>query len=98
MATGCQCPVAPPCPALRLQVPHCHNRLRGLWDMLQLQSAFGVLALLAIAWALGESRRAVSWRQMAAGLVVTVLTALVLIKLPLAAKAFGAMNDAVNTI
>jgi CNT family concentrative nucleoside transporter len=66
--------------------------------MLQLQSAFGVLALLAIAWALGENRRAVSWRQAAIGLAVTVLTALVLIKLPLVAKAFGAINDAVNTI
>ena len=66
--------------------------------MLQLQSAFGVLALLAIAWALGENRRAVSWRQMAIGLVVTIATALVLIKLPLVAKAFGAINDAVNTI
>ena len=31
--------------------------------MLQLQSALGVLALLALAWALGENRRAVSWRQ-----------------------------------
>ena len=66
--------------------------------MLQLQSGFGVLALLAIAWALGENRRAVSWRQMAIGLAVTVLTALVLIKLPLVARAFGAINDAVNTI
>jgi concentrative nucleoside transporter, CNT family len=66
--------------------------------MLQLQSAFGVLALLAIAWALGENRRAVSWRQMAVGLAVTVATALVLIKLPLVAKAFAAINDAVNTI
>jgi CNT family concentrative nucleoside transporter len=66
--------------------------------MLQLQSAFGVLALLAIAWALGENRRAVSWRQMALGLVVTIATALVLLKLPLVAKAFGAINDAVNTI
>src|ERR1700759_1036378 len=66
--------------------------------MLQLQSAFGVFALLAIAWAFGENRRAVSWREMAVGLVVTVLTALVLLKLPLVAKAFGAINDAVNTI
>ncbi|MBR1198251.1 nucleoside:proton symporter [Bradyrhizobium sp. AUGA SZCCT0240] len=66
--------------------------------MLQLQSAFGVLALLGIAWALGENRRAVSWRQMAVGLAVTVLTALVLLKLPLVAKAFGAINDAVNII
>lgn len=66
--------------------------------MLQVQSAFGVLALLAIAWALGESRRAVSLRQITVGLAVTVVTALVLIKLPPVAKAFGAINDAVNTI
>ena len=66
--------------------------------MLQLQSAFGVLALLAIAWALGENRRAVSLRQMAIGLAVTLVTALVLLKLPLVAHAFGAINDAVNTI
>ena len=45
--------------------------------MLQLQSAFGVFALLAIAWALGENRRAVSLRQAAVGLAVTFATALV---------------------
>src|SRR5215217_3871865 len=66
--------------------------------MLQLQSAFGVLALLAIAWALSDNRRAVSLRQMAVGLAATVITALVLLKLPPVAKAFGAINDAVNTI
>src|SRR5260221_166532 len=66
--------------------------------MLQVQSAFGVLALLAIAWALGENRRAVSLRQMAVGLAVTLVTARVLIKLPPVAKAFGALNDAVSTI
>ena len=65
---------------------------------LQLQSAFGVLALLVIAWALGENRRAVSFRQTVIGLAVTIVTALVLIKLPLVAKAFGAINDAVSTI
>jgi CNT family concentrative nucleoside transporter len=66
--------------------------------MLQLQSAFGVLALLAIAWALSENRRAVSLRQTAIGLTATVVTALVLLKLPPVANAFGAINDAVNTI
>ena len=66
--------------------------------MLQLQSAFGVFALLAIAWAFGENRRAVSIRQAAIGLVLTLVAALVLIKVPLVAKAFGAVNDAVSTI
>ena len=66
--------------------------------MLQLQSAFGMLALLAIAWALSENRRAVSLRQTAVGLAITVVTALVLLKLPPVARAFGTINDAVNTI
>jgi CNT family concentrative nucleoside transporter len=66
--------------------------------MLQLQSAFGIFALLAIAWGFGESRRAVSMRQTGVGLVVTLVTAIVLIKLPLVARAFGAINDAVGAI
>jgi CNT family concentrative nucleoside transporter len=66
--------------------------------MLQLQSAFGVLALLGIAWALGENRSNVSLRQAAIGLAATFATALVLLKLPVVARAFGAINDAVNVI
>src|SRR6202048_250435 len=66
--------------------------------MLQLQSAFGVIALLLIAWLFGENRRAVSLRQAAIGLVVTFLTAVALIKLPLVAHAFGVINDAVGAI
>ena len=66
--------------------------------MLQLQSAFGVFALLAIAWALGENRRNVSLRQAAIGLAVTLLTAVAPIKLPIVAHAFGVINDAVGAI
>ncbi len=66
--------------------------------MLQLQSAFGVFALLAIAWAFGENRRKVSLRQAAIGLAVTLLTAVVLVKLPIVARAFGVINDAVGAI
>jgi CNT family concentrative nucleoside transporter len=66
--------------------------------MLQLQSAFGIVALLAIAWALGENRRAVSLKQTALGLLVTILTAVILIKVPVVAHAFGTINDAVGAI
>ena len=66
--------------------------------MLHLQSAIGMLALLAIAWALGENRRAVSIRQAAIGLAATLVTALALIKLPLVTRAFGTINDAVGAI
>src|SRR5437660_7512508 len=84
--------------ALRLAACRCHNRAGFGGFMLQLQSAFGVFALLAIAWAFGENRRAVSIRQAAIGLAVTLVTALVLIKLPVVARAFGAINDAVGAI
>jgi CNT family concentrative nucleoside transporter len=66
--------------------------------MLQLQSAFGVVALLAFAWAFGETRRAVSARQIVIGLAVTALTAVLLLKLPFLAQAFGVIGDAVNVI
>src|ERR1700710_2720794 len=66
--------------------------------MQQLQSAFGVFALLAIAWGLGENRRAVSLKQAVIGLVVTFLTAVVLLKLPAVAHAFGVINEAVGAI
>jgi CNT family concentrative nucleoside transporter len=66
--------------------------------MLQLQSAFGVVALLVIAWVFGENRHAVSIRQAIIGLAVTLVTAVVLIKVPLVARAFGAINEAVGVI
>jgi CNT family concentrative nucleoside transporter len=75
---------------------HNHPGIGGF--MLQLQSAFGVVALLAIAWALGENRRAVSLKQAAIGLAVTLATAIVLLKLPVVARAFGAINNAVGAI
>jgi CNT family concentrative nucleoside transporter len=66
--------------------------------MLQLQSAFGVFALLGIAWVFGENRSKVSLKQAAIGLAITVITAVILLKVPVVAKAFGAINDAVSTI
>jgi concentrative nucleoside transporter, CNT family len=84
--------------ALRMPMRRCHNRRRIGGIMLQLQSAFGIFALLAIAWGFGENRRNVSIRQAAIGLAVTLATAIVLIKLPIVAHAFGAINDAVGAI
>jgi CNT family concentrative nucleoside transporter len=66
--------------------------------MLQLQSAFGILALLAIAFAISERRGAVSWRQAAIGLALTFVTAVVLLKVPYAATVFAVINDAVGAI
>jgi CNT family concentrative nucleoside transporter len=66
--------------------------------MLQLQSAFGVLALLAIAFAFSERRSAVAWKQIGLGLVVTLVTAVVLLKVPYAARIFAVINTAVGAI
>ncbi|MGM4923317.1 NupC/NupG family nucleoside CNT transporter [Tardiphaga sp. 804_B3_N1_9] len=66
--------------------------------MLQLQSAFGVIALLGIAWALGENRSRVSLRQAAIGLALTIVAAVILLKLPVVTRAFSSINDAVSTI
>jgi CNT family concentrative nucleoside transporter len=66
--------------------------------MLRLQSALGVFALLLIAWVLSENRRAVSARQAAIGLAATFVTAIVLLKVPVVARAFGTINDAVGAI
>ncbi|MBI5131410.1 MAG: nucleoside:proton symporter [Rhodopseudomonas palustris] len=66
--------------------------------MLQLQSGFGIFALLMLAWAFGEHRDRVSLRQIAVGLAVTLATAALMLKLPGAAHAFGVINDAVGVI
>src|SRR5260370_21581995 len=66
--------------------------------MLHLQAAFGVLALLAIAWALGENRRELSLRQAAIGRVATLVPALVLIRVGVVATTCGAIKDAGSTL
>src|ERR1700738_1129726 len=83
---------------MRLAACRRHHRAGLGGIMLQMQSAFGILALLALAWAFGENRRAVSLRQAVIGLTASLLTAVCLIKLPLVAHAFGAINDAVGAI
>src|SRR5438552_9778552 len=66
--------------------------------MQNLQSAFGVFALLAVAWIVSEDRRGVAWRQVAVALLVTFATAVILLKVPAVTRAFAAINDAVDAI
>lgn len=66
--------------------------------MQHLQSAFGIFALLAIAFAFSERRGTVAWRQVALGVIVTIVTAIILLKMPYAANAFAAINGAVGAI
>jgi CNT family concentrative nucleoside transporter len=66
--------------------------------MLQLQSALGVVALLGLAFAISENRRAVSLKSVALALLVTVATALLLLKVPFIATTFAALARAVDAI
>jgi concentrative nucleoside transporter, CNT family len=66
--------------------------------MPQLQSTAGIVVLLAIAWIISEQRQAVAWKQVAIGLVVTFVTAVLLLKVPGITRAFAAVNDAVGAI
>jgi CNT family concentrative nucleoside transporter len=66
--------------------------------MLQLQSALGVAAILALAFLISENRRAVPWRPVVVGLVVTFLLALLMLKVPQVEVAFEGINRAVGAI
>jgi len=57
-----------------------------------LQACAGILGLLAIAWMLSESRRSVPWRTVWSGLLLQLVLALLLLKLPGAKDAFLWLN------
>jgi CNT family concentrative nucleoside transporter len=66
--------------------------------MAQLQSALGVLALLAIAWGLSERPASVRWRDAVAGLALTILLAMALLNVPALRAVFAILNRAVEAI
>ncbi|MEX2167185.1 MAG: Na+ dependent nucleoside transporter N-terminal domain-containing protein [Methyloceanibacter sp.] len=65
---------------------------------LALQSAFGVLVLLALTFAISEQRSAVSWRNVLVGLGVTVTLAVLCLKVPPIRSIFAAANAPVEAI
>ncbi|MSO93282.1 MAG: nucleoside:proton symporter [Rhodospirillales bacterium] len=62
------------------------------------QSVFGVVALTALAWLLGEKRRMPPWRVIAAGLGLQFALALVLLFLPPVKAMFLVLNRAVAAL
>jgi CNT family concentrative nucleoside transporter len=66
--------------------------------MQHLQSALGIVAIIALAFLISENRGAVNWRQAAIGLGVTVVLALVMLKVPKVEVVFALINDAVGAI
>src|ERR1700750_2569875 len=77
---------------------HYREPALDLGAMQSLQSAFGVFALLGIGWIVSEDRRGVAWTQAAGALLVTFATAVLLLKVPPVARAFGAINNAVDAV
>jgi concentrative nucleoside transporter, CNT family len=62
------------------------------------QGLIGIIALIGLAFALSEDRRAVSWRVVAAGLAVQAALALLLLKVPAAKLLFLGLDRAVDTL
>jgi CNT family concentrative nucleoside transporter len=63
-----------------------------------LQSTFGILALLAFAYLISERRHAVSLKRMLVGLTITFVLAVVFLKIPPMRAAFASANSAVDAI
>jgi CNT family concentrative nucleoside transporter len=65
---------------------------------LHFQSALGIAAILALAWALSENRRTVPFRTVAVGLLLQIALALLLLKVPPAREGLFALNGAVDAL
>jgi CNT family concentrative nucleoside transporter len=66
--------------------------------LLHLQSALGILVIVALAWAFSENRRAFPWRTVVAGLALQAALALFLLKVPMARDGLLALNGAVDAL
>jgi CNT family concentrative nucleoside transporter len=63
-----------------------------------LQSALGIVAILLAAWGLSENRRAFPWRTVAVGLMLEIILALLLLKLPPVRSALLSLNGVVDAL
>lgn len=66
--------------------------------LLHLQSALGIIAIIAVAWLLSENRRAFPWRTVFVGIAIQAVLALLLLKVTLARDALFALNAAVGAL
>jgi CNT family concentrative nucleoside transporter len=65
-------------------------------SLYSLQSALGIVVIVAIAWGLSENRRHFSIRQVGVGIALQIAIALVMLKLPVAQNALLALNGVVD--
>ena len=63
-----------------------------------IQGLAGIAGLLLLAWIFSENRRAVPWRAIWSGLLLQLILALLLLKLPFAKDAFLALNDVLTSL
>ena len=63
-----------------------------------IRASLGLFLLLLTAWACSENRRAIPWRTVIGGLVLQILFALILLRLPWAEHAMFALNDAAGAL
>jgi CNT family concentrative nucleoside transporter len=63
-----------------------------------LQSALGICAIIASAWAMSEDRRAFNWRMVAGTLILQMAVALLLLKLPVLRDALFHLNGVVGAL
>lgn len=65
---------------------------------LAVHSLLGFLALHVLAWAMSERRDRIAWRPVLSGMALTIVLAVMLLKVPLIADAFRHVNEAVNAL
>jgi CNT family concentrative nucleoside transporter len=63
-----------------------------------LQSALGICVIIAVAWSLSEDRRAFNWRMVAGTLLLQLLIALALLKLPVIRDGLFRLNGVVGAL
>jgi len=63
-----------------------------------LQSMLGIIAIIALAWALSEDRRAFSWRLAAGTVILQAAIALLLLKVPVTRDALYGLNVVVTAV
>ncbi|HEY4125385.1 MAG TPA: Na+ dependent nucleoside transporter N-terminal domain-containing protein, partial [Rhizomicrobium sp.] len=66
--------------------------------LVHLQSALGIVAIIALAWVLSENRRAFPWRTVIVGLGLQIGIALLLLKVPVARDVLFSLNGVVDAL
>jgi CNT family concentrative nucleoside transporter len=67
-------------------------------SLLNLQSAFGICAILAFAWLLSERKRAFPWRVVATGVLIQIVLAAMFLNVPIMRDALLSLNVVVEAI